>query len=322
MGYFKVKSKVKLSELEVGTRLEESDFATMCEDGTFAQLEYIDEDNALPETEVNPGVWAIRKEFNSLKLYPVQFVDDNILESFVHTKHISDKIDHFFGKLDVYKELGIEVPKRGMLLYGPAGSGKTSTISKVIRQYGNDNKTAVLIWNTDKFESYMVKDFIKSFKYTNGTERFVLVAEDIGGVEVSEAHRASDSSLLSLLDNQEKTFSLPTLIIATTNFPETFMGNLTNRPQRFDDKIEVGFPDGKSRQELLKFYDRFNQMDEVIRELIGSQKCQEFTPAHIKEVVIRTAIYEKKMLDVIHEMTKEIENYKKAFSNKGKMGLL
>ena len=104
MGYFKVKAKNNLSELAVGHRLEESDFSTMCADGSFVQLEYVDEESALPDTEVKPGVWAIRKEFNSLKLTPVQFVDDTILETFIHTKHISDKIDHFFGKLDIYKD--------------------------------------------------------------------------------------------------------------------------------------------------------------------------------------------------------------------------
>lgn len=313
-GHFTVKSKVKLTELEIGAKLSESDYSTLTPDGYFVQLEYHEpEDMKLPELEVKPGVWAIDATQMGMYLRPTSFVQDKILEEFVHTKHISEKIDLFFKKIDVYYKLGFEVPKRGMLLYGPAGTGKSTAISKVVRQYAADNETAVIVWPTDKFEAYKVKDFIKSFKYV-GVKKVILIAEDIGGVEMDGIRMKSDPSLLSLLDNQEKTFCIPTFILATTNHPEIFLENLTNRPNRFDDKIEVGYPEAKFRMALLNFFANGNTdvpADAV--KLMESDKAEGFSPAHIREVVIRTMIHDKPMDSVIREMIQEIGKVKGGF---------
>lgn len=318
MGYFKVLAKTKLDDLPIDSVINESDFASLTPEGTFVQLKYIEDEDKITPYEVKPGTWSIQKTMSGLVLVPTSFVQDAILESFVHTENITNKIDCFFRRLHVYKKHGIEVPKRGILLYGPAGTGKTTAISKVIRKYNEDSTTAIVVWNTDKYEAYQIKDFIKSFTY-KGVEKLILVAEDIGGVEVDQVKMKSDSSLLSLLDNQEKTFNIPVLILATTNYPEIFLGNLTNRPNRFDDKIEVGFPNGDSRKALLKFFGK-EEVTEKALDLISKDKCKEFSPAHIREIVIRADIYEKSMDVVIEEMIAEIELYNNAFSKRGAMG--
>lgn len=317
MSFFEISSKKKLSDMEVGDRINESDYASILPSGEFIQMKYIEEEDS-ELIEVNPGVWCIQKTPMGLQLQKASFTKDRILDSFIHTKEITDKIDCFFRNLHVYAEEGIEVPKRAMLLYGPPGTGKTSTINKVCTQYIADGKTAVVIWNTDKFEAYQIKDFFKSFKYN--VERIILVVEDIGGVEIDEVRMKSDSSLLSLLDNKEKTFKIPVLILATTNFPQIFMGNLTNRPERFDDKIEVPYPDASYRVELLKFFSKKEVPESVLKDL-GSSKCAKFSPAHIREIVIRSRIYEKTMEVTLQEIIKDIEHYEKAFSKQKKLGI-
>jgi ATP-dependent 26S proteasome regulatory subunit len=205
-------------------------------------------------------------------------------------------------------------------MYGPPGGGKTTAISKVCKRYLADNKTACIIWNTDKFESYEVKDLISTLAYKD-LDRLILIAEDLGGVEVEGRDRASDSSLLSILDNKEKTFNIPTLILSTTNYPENFMENLTNRPERFDDKIEVKYPDASSRVELLKFFLKSETLETNIETFIKSTKCDKFTPAHIKQSVIRMATKKKTMLDALTSVYNDIERYNKGFKDKRGMGL-
>lgn len=320
MGFFTVKSKINLNEVQVGDKIFESDYSFITEENNFVQLQYHEEEESTLY-EINPGIWTIQKMGGKMFLAKTSFVKDEILSSFVHTKDITDKIDRFFSKLDVYKKYGIEVPKRGVLLYGPAGTGKTTVLNKVSEHYGQDSKTAVIVWTTDKFDAYEVKDFVKTFTYVNGVEKIILIVEDIGGTEIDQTRMRSDSSLLSLLDNQEKTFKIPVLILATTNFPEVFLGNLTNRPQRFDDKIEVGYPSGEQRKELLKFFSKELEVTKDCLDLIASSKCADFTPAHIKESVIRAAIYDKSLIESVTEIQKEIEKYKKAFSNKKSVGM-
>lgn len=318
MGYFKLLSKKRLQDLSPEEIISESDFATLTPDGTFVQLKYFEEDVTLTKYQVKPGVWTIQANMEGMRLEPTSFVQDEILESFVYTKEITDKIDCFFRRLHVYKKYGIDIPKRGMLLYGPPGTGKTVTINKAIKKYSGDGKTAIVVWNTDKFEAYKVKDFIKTFDYI-GVEKLILIAEDIGGIEIDQGRMRSDSSLLSLLDNQEKTFNIPVLILATTNHPEVFLGNLTNRPNRFDDKIQVNFPNSEYRKELLKFFAKEEASEEALK-LIESSKCSDFTPAHIRECVLRADIYEKSLVEVIRDIIKEIEKYKNNFSNQSSMG--
>lgn len=318
MGFFKVKKITNVDELKIDDIIPESDFASLTPKGNFFQLEYVEDESKQEPYKVKPGVWAIQKTNAGLKLFETSFVSDKILDSFTSTNHITDKIDCFFNKIPVYYEMGFEVAKRAALLYGPAGTGKSTAIAKIANKYTADGKTSVIIWHTDKFEAYQVKDFIKSFTYI-GVEKIILVAEDIGGIEIDQARIKSDSSLLSLLDNQEKTFTIPTFILATTNYPANFMGNLTNRPNRFDDKIEVGYPTNEQRAKLLDFFAKGLASEDALNAM-ASNGAKEFSPAHIREVVIRSKLYDKTIEVVIKEMIAEIENYKRAFEKESRMG--
>ena len=253
MGHFVVKSKTNLDSLNIGDIINESDFASLTPEGNFVQLEYIDKsDFTRGNLEVKPGIFTIIKDMSGYHLEPTNFTKDVIMEAFINTKQITDKADMFFENAPVYKEFGFDIAKRGILLYGPPGTGKSTSLAAIANKYTATNDTTVVVWNTDKYEAHEIKDFIKTFDYDkHGVKRLILIAEDIGGVEIDQVRMRSDSSLLALLDNQEKTFTTTTLIIATTNYPEVFMGNLTNRPNRFDDKIEVGFPTAEARQSLL-----------------------------------------------------------------------
>jgi ATP-dependent 26S proteasome regulatory subunit len=312
MGFLRLKSKISLKDAPIGQRFEESDFSTLLDSGEFCQMEYVEEDETIHGEIAKPGIFSIVKTMAGMKLERTEFTKDDVLKDFVSTKEVTDKIDKFFNAIPKYAQYGI-FAKRGGLLFGPAGTGKTTIIAETCRKYAADGKTFILLWHTDKFEAGDVKDFIKHLQY-EGVEKMILVVEDIGGVEIDQARIRSESALLSLLDNQESTFKIPVYIAATTNYPENFMGNLTNRPNRFDDKIRVGYPKGAARQQLLKFYDKENLVDEAALVLIGSKKCDEFSPAHLREAIIRSAIYDVSPAATIRAMIKEIEEYNKAFS--------
>jgi len=322
MGDFVVKAKTRLADLPIGAKISQSDFATLTPDGQFIQLEYIEGETEVRTYDVHPGVWSIQKTMTGMKLEKTSFVNDQILDSFVYTKAITDRIDCFFSKLHVYHKHGFEVPKRALLLYGIPGTGKTTGAVKAAMKYANSEMkdTAVLVWATDKIDPFEVKDFIKSFKYV-GVDKLILIMEDVGGVEIDQVRIKSTASLLSLLDNQEKTFTIPIFIIATTNHPEAFLGSLTNRPGRFDDKLEAPYPNAEERTDLLKFFLKGNVPDEVIEEL-KKKKYNEFSPAHIKEVILRSDIYDMGLMAAIESVLKEIEKYKNMFQEKRSMGII
>ena len=100
----------------------------------------MEDDETKEPYHVKPGIWAINKTMQGLKLLSTSFVSDKILDSFTSTNHITDKIDCFFNKIPVYYEMGFEVAKRAALLYGPAGTGKSTAITKIANKYTADGK--------------------------------------------------------------------------------------------------------------------------------------------------------------------------------------
>lgn len=319
--YFKVSKVSDFKQLKEGDRIPESDFSILNNNDEFIQFDFVEEEQVYSkDVIISPGIWAIAVENQRLILKPTSYTKQNLIESYVATKEITDKVETFFNKVDVYRELGVD-PKRGLLLYGPPGGGKTSTLAKVAEKYGAMPNTAIVLWPSDKFEARTVKDFLNNFNYEkHQISQFILIIEDLGGVEQNSGPRYSESSLLSILDNVERTFTVPTMIIATTNFPEMFLENLTNRPQRFDDVIEVKRPNGKARAEFLAFFGG-DLVKEEDATKIQANKYDIFSPAHIKEIVVRSRLYDISISSSIDRVFEQAERASKQFSNKKSSGI-
>jgi SpoVK/Ycf46/Vps4 family AAA+-type ATPase len=311
-GHFKVIKKTKLTESKEGDTFPQSDFATMCEDGSFIQMEYVETDTYIDPIIAKPGVWTMIKTMTGLKLEKTEFQQNNVLREFVNTKEILEKCNNFFNRLHVYDKYKV-FPKRGIMLYGPPGTGKTTALAELCNSVKDNDEYFVLVWHTDQIEAGQVKDFIKHLDY-QGPNKMILIVEDIGGIE-SENRRGSESSLLALLDNQEKAFKIPVLILATTNYIENFQGNLTNRPGRFDEKLQIGFPPAEARERLLRHYDVDQIITEDAMKLIKSKDCEKFTPAQLQELIIRSALNDLDPCNVIKEMIAEIKKFEKNFTD-------
>lgn len=313
MGKFTLESITPLRELKVGDILNESDFSTTVDD-KFLQFKFHEDKKQWPELKVTPGLYKIGRTMMGLHLQPTEMIQNELLEEFISTEEIENVVDQFFDNLHVYAELNVEVPTRNMLLWGPPGTGKTSAIGVACRKYLKKGGTAVITWDSNAFEAYDVKSFINSFKY-DGVERLILVVEDLGGIENENVRMRQDSSLLSLLDNTDKTFKIPSMVISTTNHPENLGAALANRSGRFDDKIRVPFPGAEARLALLNFFSK-NAASSEAKELIFSNKCEKFPPAHIREAYIRSRLRSRPLHKVIEDMIGEIEQFEGKFGTK------
>jgi ATP-dependent 26S proteasome regulatory subunit len=320
--YFKVKKITDIKNINNSAQLPESDFSLFTSDDKFVQFELVKDAENLSTIAVKPGIYAVSETKNEkMGLVVSGFTEQTLLEDYASTKDISNKIHTFFNKLDVYKKFGID-PKRAMLLYGPPGTGKSLLLSKIANEYAALGETSVIIWPTDKYSARDVKSLFKRLDYkTNDIKRLILIVEDLGGTEQNSEVMQSESSLLSLLDNVEKTFTIPTMILATTNFPENFLENLTNRPQRFDDLIEVKRPQGEQRAKFLEFFSLGEASESALTKIKHKKYDELFSVAHVKEVVIRSALYDISLESAMDQLEAQAEKAKKQFTNRRKIGM-
>ncbi len=318
MGIFKIKKKTAIDEM---SELEESDFSFMGNDNVFYQYSY-HPDKDEDKLEITPGIYSMQVEVGEIVHKPTEFnIAKNILGDYVHTKDLGEKIDAFFDKLNIYEKYGV-FPKRGILMYGPQGTGKSLTIAKTIQKYTQLDGTVVLYWPTDKLRASDVKVYLKYLKYSPECKRLIFIIEDIGGVSVDTegSKLAVEPSLLSILDNMESIFKIPTMIIATTNFPENLLQNIANRPKRFDYLHKVDNPSDEFRAKFLEFFSQ-GSASEAEMQKIMHQKFAGFSVAHIEEVVIRHALedttLEQAMDDVLKQANYTVAGFKDPKSGVG-----
>lgn len=316
--HFKLKKITNLSEINENTIIPHSDFTLLTED-KFIQFTYHEISKETIKYPVSPGIFTINIENQELVLRTYQFTNEPLLQEYTFTKDITEKIGKFFSRIDIYNQYEL-FPKRAMLFWGSPGQGKSVMISNICRQYQEDKDTLVVIWPSNKIKPMHVKDFVQAFDYeTNNVKKLILVIEDLGGIEVRDQDIPSDSSLLSLLDNVGQIFKVPTLILATTNHPENFLENLTDRPQRFDDVVEVKAPSADFRAKFLDFFSK-NTVTEFDKEEIKNAKYDKFSVAHIKEIVVRSAIYDLSIKEAIDQIFLQSTKTRKGFTNKTSMG--
>lgn len=322
MSTFKLKQITDVSQMVVGDSIPESDFSHFTNDGKFLQWEHIPDADAKNTVEVKPGIWKIHfNQMLGMHLIPTEFTKvTGALKEGNHTERVMGKIDKFLNKIHVYEKYDM-FAKRAILLWGSQGTGKSFIISQSIEKYIEQEETAVIVWPTDKYKASNVKELLQDLVYINCKHLFLII-EDIGGVEAQGyGKQPVESSLLSLLDNVEKIFQIPTLIIGTTNFPETLLENLSDRPQRFDDVEHIPNPSPEFRSKFLSFFSKEN-VDSVALEKIKEKTYEHLSVAHIKEIVIRADIYDLTILESLEQVTKQSQKARKQFQDdKSKMGM-
>jgi len=233
-GKFVVKSVTEIADLKEGDEINESDLCFQNEE-RIVQCEYVKEDEKKEKYKIKPGIYSLAHMGNSIGLEEMNMKQRRILESYDNSKNIMDEAKLFFSQKAVYDFLEKDM-KRAILLYSPPGFGKTCAITKVSQQLcEQDAGTVIISWPTAEIDARHVSRFLSSrSEYTEECTRLVFIIEDIGGGEIEDrgGARGIDSALLNLLDGVDVTFSLPTFIIATTNYPGNLLDALADRRGR------------------------------------------------------------------------------------------
>jgi len=271
------------------------------------------ETEILPEIEpTTPGIYeVIVKNHDAALLEKKLLIEPNVGN--INKNSIKDKIQIFLNRHDFFTKKGL-IPKRGILLHGVPGCGKTHCVNHTVSELRGENGL-VIYFSMDNLDIYMLNSVLKRIDYTN-IDKLFLVIEDLGGAEMTDgmtnSFLPSSSDLLSLLDgNSLENKTLPTVILSTTNYPKNLLENLLDRPGRFDEVLEFGLPSGdESLVYAETLYDNLTDFDRK------SIKDGGVSLAHIKEAIVRKEVYDVPIYTTLDDMRKNSKKVKADIASK------
>lgn len=185
-------------------------------------------------------IQATKKGLEIQKKYINHYIDkDKIVLDESMKEEIFNQIDKFLDTSDQGFFKKYDIPrKRGIILHGPPGNGKTSlikTIPSVINAF-------VIIWQINEFTTTSAISDV--FKEAYEKAPAILVIEDLNLLR-EELY----SAFLNEIDGVTSSEGL--FLIATTNYIDKIIPALKNRSGRFDRVYELTLPDQSLRKKYM-----------------------------------------------------------------------
>jgi predicted AAA+ superfamily ATPase len=249
--------------------------------------------------------WVVAKqELNIDELYELPSPE---IES------ILNDIKIFWKKRETYKEYNF-VHKRGILLYGDPGCGKSGIIQLCVKDLiENENGIVINIKEDEDFKAFV--DFVPTIRSIEPDRALIVILEDIDSLAGED--RYSTTKLLNILDGVKQIENV--VYIATTNYPEKLQERITNRPSRFDRRYEVQMPSAEIREAYIK-----NKLTKSDLKKIDLEKWIEVTDgmslSHLKELVISVVVMGKDFDESISTLNSMAEKPKVNSKKKSKLG--
>lgn len=209
---------------------------------------------------------------------------------------ILNDIQIFWDKRDVYKEYNF-VHKRGILLWGDPGCGKSGIIQLCVKKLiENENGIVLNIKEEDDFKMFV--DFIQTIRKIEPERPLIVILEDIDSLAGED--RYSTTKLLNILDGVKQIENV--VYIATTNYPEKLQERITNRPSRFDRRYEVQMPSSSIREAYIKNKLSDDDLSKIDLPLWISQ-TDGMSLSHLKELIISVIVMGKDFEEAMENLS-------------------
>lgn len=167
----------------------------------------------------------------------------------------------------LFKAIGVKPPK-GILLYGPPGSGKTL----IARAVANETGAFFFLINGPEIMSKMAgeseSNLRKAFEEAEKNAPSIIFIDEIDSIAPKrekthgEVERRIVSQLLTLMDGLKSRAHV--IVMGATNRPNSIDPAL-RRFGRFDREIDVGVPDEVGRLEVLRIHTKNMKLAEDVR---------------------------------------------------------
>lgn len=246
---------------------------------------YIPTDNSKTVKSVEPGVYDINySEQIGFYLFKKHLNLDELIElPDPAGKEVLEGIKHFWTREDKFKEYGYSF-RRGVLMYGIPGAGKSSIINLMCKHLIEEHKGVVFSINShDSLKSYQ-KFTSEIFRVIQPKTHIITVIEDLDGLC---QNKETETVLLNVLDGLEQLDRV--VYIGTTNYVSRLSDRIKNRPNRFDIRIEVKPPSAAARKMYFEHKLKADDLERIDLDMWVKQTSG-MTMAHLGEVIKSTAV--------------------------------
>jgi SpoVK/Ycf46/Vps4 family AAA+-type ATPase len=216
------------------------------------------------------------------------------------------EVQRFWTLKEKFQEYGFS-HKRGFMLHGPPGSGKTSTISIIVNDMVKRDGIVILA-NDPGSLAHM----LSAFRQVEPERQLVVIWEDLDSV----IDQYGESHVLSILDGECQIENV--VFIATTNYPEKLDARIVNRPSRFDKIVKIGMPNADARRIYLQNKlptESLDQVEFLVKETEG------LSIAHLREIIVAIYCQGSEVAETLSRL-KRMKYTPKSDEGGGKMGLI
>jgi AAA+ superfamily predicted ATPase len=280
---------------------------------------FIPTDNSQILPIVDAGMYDLRvAEGIGFYMLKREMYLDDLLEfpSKIH-RTVLDSIKEFWKRKAKFKEYGFAF-KRGVLLHGKAGSGKSCIISLCAKYVISELQGVVIPLNSQADLDLYAKAIPETFRVIEKERPIVIILEDIEGLCSSPS---SETQLLNVLDGLDQLENV--VYLATTNYIENLKERIINRPSRFDRRIYVSFLNYEDR--MFYFHKKLKESDlKTIDVKKWSRDTDGLSVAHLAELIKSVAIFGSdydETLAILKEMNEFASLHSSKYEkNGGRMG--
>ena len=194
-----------------------------------------------------------------------------------------------------FLDIGAAIPK-GILLMGPAGTGKTLLARAVAGEAG---VAFFSVSGSEFVEMFVgvgasrVRDLFKMAKHAAPAIIFVDEIDAVGRVRGTGVGGGNDereqtlNQILVEMDGFEPTEKV--IVMAATNRPDVLDPALL-RPGRFDRRVTIDLPDRADREEILKIHAKKKPFAEDVNLIVIAERTPGFSGADLYSLMNEAAI--------------------------------